>query len=251
VSKKHRSRIAKDLSALSNDTTTNFGTEQHTQAVDPVTGWTAEETAAVADEQGNVEVPALDEVDTPEALDDEAEDVAVPDGEGAKPATEKVAKAPARVAPPEGYITPVAFAKVLTEHLSGKKYQNKNGFVGRAADGATVDLKVNPIPPQYIYSMINQGNKPNAKNPVPTYVSAHDGQVYKTGEQPEGVALARVNLMDATEALAWWDAKDERVAASRQAKAEKAAKAAEKAAAAPAVGQPANEAPSAPVEEAE
>jgi hypothetical protein len=241
VGRKHRSQIAKDLSALSTDTHNPFADSESTQPVDQ----------PVPATEGDIE--ELDEVDTPEALDDEAEDTAAPASEGATPATPAAPKAPARPAPPQGYITPVAFGKILTEHLAAKSYQNKNGYVGRTSDGATIDLKVNPIPPQYIYSMINQGNKPNAKNPIPTYVSAHDGTVYKTGEQPEGVALARVNLMDATEALAWWDAKDARVAAGRQAKAEKAKAAAEKAAAAPATpaGTPAVETPSEPVQEAE
>ena len=218
---------------------------QHVEATDPTTGWTADEAAAVND-------APLAEVDTPEALDDEAEDTVAPEaaGEGAKTekAAEKTPKAPARPAPPEGYITPVQFAKVLTEHLEAKGASNKNGPI--TAKSAT--SPGNPIPPQYIYSMINQGNKPNAKNPVPTYVSAHDGTVYKTGEQPEGTPLARVNLMDSSEALAWWDAKDERVAASKAAKAEADAKKAAKAAETPATpAAAAVETPSEPVVEAE
>src|SRR5882757_27209 len=214
---RHRSKISRELNALSNP----FEAGQ-TQVADQENGWTAEEAAAMNDAPQS----ELDEVDTPEALDDEPEDT-VADGVTTKVAPEKTAKepkAPARALPPEGLITPVAFAKVLTEHLSEKQYRNKNGFVGRVTseDGTAgaVDLKINPIPPQCIYSMINQGNKPNAKNPVPTYVSAHDGTVYKSGEQPEGTALARINLMKSDESLAWWDAKDERVAASKTAKAE-------------------------------
>jgi hypothetical protein len=222
---------------LSDTAVTNpFGAEQGTDTpvVDTENGWTAEEAAAVGDTE------ELNEVDTPEALDDEPEDTvdasATPVSEGAKPAA--APKAPARPAPPTGLITPVQFAKTLTEHLEAKGFSNKNGPVTSKSDTSPG----NPIPPQYIYSMINQGSKPNAKNPIPTYVSAHDGTVYKTGEQPEGTPLARVNLMKADEGLDWWDAKDARVAASKTAKAEKAAKAAEKAAAAPAgtVDHPAN-----------
>src|SRR5690242_13962642 len=82
-------------------------------------------TSAVATEEAP---PAeLAEVDTPEALDDETDEVpATAAGEGAKPQAEKKEKAPARATPPEGYITPVQFAKELTKHLSDKEFKNKN-----------------------------------------------------------------------------------------------------------------------------
>jgi hypothetical protein len=196
----------------------------------------------------------LAEVDTPEALDDETD--VVPTGtvsEGAKPTKEP--KAPARPTPPATHITPVAFAKELTKHLADKSFQNKNGFVGRTTDGSAIDLKINPIPPQYIYSMINQTHKRNAqgeltaKNPLPTYVSGHGGEIWPTGEQPEGTPIARINLLILDEALAWWDAKDARVAASKADKAAKEKAKAEKAAAAPATEAPATT--SGPVVEAE
>jgi hypothetical protein len=216
-----------------------FDTETAEPITDTENGWTASEAAAV------------NEVDTPEALDDEPEDTAdASASEGAKPEkVAKEAKAPARAAPPEGLITPVQFAKVLTEHLEAKGATNKNGPI--TAKSAT--SPGNPIPPQYIYSMLSQGAKPNAKNPVPTYVSAHDGTIYKTGEAPEGTPLARVNLLKQDEALEWWDAKDARVAASKTAKAEADKKKAEKAAAAP-VATPENQTPAIdaePVTEAE
>jgi len=85
---------------LSNPFDTDTKTEE--PVVDPENGWTADEAAAV----GSTE--ELDEIDTPEALDDEAEDTVTPEaaataGEGAKP--EKAPKAPARPTPPEGLIT--------------------------------------------------------------------------------------------------------------------------------------------------
>jgi hypothetical protein len=217
---------------------------QDAPVADAENGWTANEAAAVGHED------AVAEVDTPEALDDEAEDTVADGaaGEGAKQEkAPKEPKAPARATPPDGLITPVQFAKVLTEHLEAKGFSNKNGPV--TAKSAT--SPGNPIPPQYIYSMLSQSQKPNAKNPVPTYVSDHAGNVYKTGEQPEGTPLARVNLLKETEALAWWDEKDSRVAASKTAKAEKAAKAAEKAAATPTAPVVEAEAPADPIVEAE
>jgi len=140
---RHRSKISRELNALSNP----FEAGQ-TQVADQENGWTAEEAAAMNDAPQS----ELDEVDTPEALDDEPEDT-VADGVTTKVDPEKTAKepkAPARALPPEGLITPVAFAKVLTEHLSEKQYRNKNGFVGRVTseDGTAgaVDLKINPLP---------------------------------------------------------------------------------------------------------
>jgi hypothetical protein len=213
-------------------------------------GWVPEPNST-DENYGDAGPNVIQDVDTPEELDDETDVVPETTGEGAK-STTATPKAPARATPPDGYITPVAFAKILTKHLAEKSYQNKNGYVGRTSDGATIDEKINPIPPQYIYSMLNQGNKPNAKNPIPTYVSGHNpGEVWKTGEQPEGTPLARVNLLDPTEALAWWDAKDERIAASKKAKEDKAKAAAEKAAATPAAPAVVEDEAAEPVTEAE
>jgi hypothetical protein len=67
------------------------------------------------------------------------------------------------------------------------------------------------VPPQVVYSYL-KNNGPESKNPFP--VHAIDG--YDWYVKPE-------------EGLAWWDAKNERVAAGKAQRAEKAAKAAAKA----------------------
>jgi hypothetical protein len=149
---------------------------------------------------------AVDEVDTPtEALDDEVDEVAADASATDKPA--KAAKEPKRKPTPDGYIMPVAFAKELTKHLEAKGASNKHGKIRVATEGDAG----NPIPPQYIYSMINQANKPGAKIPLPVYTV--DGQP---------------NLLKLEEALAWWDAKDERIKAREVAKVDKEAKKAAK-----------------------
>jgi len=141
------------------------------------------------------------DVDVPSAEDG---DVLPTEGEGTK-AESAPAKA-ARPKAPEGFVKPVEFAKLLSEHLK----------------------KV--VPPQVVYSYIKNNQGESAKNPFP--VHAQDG--YDWYIKPE-------------EGLAWWDAKNSRVAAGKTARAEKAAKAAAKATEAPTV-----EAESAaPVEEAE
>jgi len=244
---RHRSKISRELNALSNPFDTDTKTEE--PVVDPENGWTADEAAAV----GSTE--ELDEIDTPEALDDEAEDTVTPEaaataGEGAKP--EKAPKAPARPTPPEGLITPVQFAKELTKHLEAQGKSNKNGPI----TSKSAESPGNPIPPQYIYSMLSQSAKAGAKNPIPTYVADHQGNVFSTAEAPKDdqgnlKPLARVNLLKLDEALKWWDEKDARVSASKQAKAEKAAKAAEKASETPAPVEAEAVTETEPVEEAE
>lgn len=161
----------------------------------------------VADENGieveetDVEVVEPDadvDVDAPTA-DDETE--TLPTTPAAAPKAQKAAKepkAPARPAVPEGFISPVAAAKALSEHLS-----NKHG-------------KVVEISSQMVYSYM-KNNGPESKNPIPTYT--------------EG---GRSNLLKWDEIRDWWDAKEARVWGRKEAKAakdaEKAAKAAEKSA---------------------
>jgi hypothetical protein len=115
----------------------------------------------------------------------------VEDVSGATETTESTPKTPARPPVPEGFVTPVGFAKLLTAHLREREPEHKE------------------IPPQQIYSMIRNASK---ENPFPVY--------------EEG---GRKNLIKAQEGLAWWDAKDQRVA---ERKANAAAKAEKKAAAA-------------------
>jgi hypothetical protein len=151
----------------------------------------------------------VDELDL-EIMDDANLDVDVPDDEletveetttateGAAPAA---AKTP-RVKAPEGFVKPVEFAKILSEHL-GK-----------------------PVPPQVVYSYVKNNSGSSAKNPFPV----HEVDGYAWYIKPE-------------EGLAWWDAKNSRVAAGKEAKAVKAAaKAAKDTATAPAAETPVVEA---------
>jgi len=78
------------------------------------------------------------------------------------------------------------------------------------------------VPPQVVYSYIKNNSGESARNPFPV----HELDGYAWYVKPE-------------EGLAWWDAKNGRVAASKE---ERAAKAAKKAAA-PAAEAPADETP--------
>lgn len=143
-------------------------------------------TQAAEDFQDFEEV--LDEVDTPEEVEetDEVEEDEKPKKKAAKKAVKKAA---ARPPVPEGYIAPVAFAKVLTKELI------ERGLI--AAD--------EEIPPQMVYSYIK--NTATTRYPLPNY--------------EEG---GRVNLLKEDEALEWWLAKIERAkerAASAKKKKEK------------------------------
>jgi hypothetical protein len=113
-----------------------FGQDEITEdtTVEATSPEVAEDVAAEADL--DVDTPELDEAD-------ETDTVEEPAAEAPKEKKAKEKKAPARPPVPEGYITPVAFAKVLSEKL-GKD-----------------------VPPQYIYSTINSTK--NGKNPLPTY----------------------------------------------------------------------------------
>ena len=167
-----------------------------------------EETASR--EEAEAEEMDFEDVDVEqlEDLEDEVEESA---GE-TKPAKEKKVKepkAPARPPVPEGFVTPVAFARILTEQLHAMGHSNRNGRIG--GDGEECDHKVNPVPPQMVYSYI-KNNGADSRNPLPTY--------------EEG---GRENLLKPEEALEWWVAMIKRVKASKAAKAEKDAAKAEKA----------------------
>jgi hypothetical protein len=151
------------------------------------------------DETAAVEAEDLDvDVDTSGA-EDEAEDTT--DASDAKPAAAdkpKKEKAPARPPVADGYVTPVDFAKILTDHLAARGASNKNGPIS----------KENPVPPQMVYSYMK--NNQGGKNPIPVHTDPS-----LTGGRN---AVLRVD-----EALAWWDAKDERIGTSKATKAEKEA----------------------------
>jgi hypothetical protein len=91
---------------------------------------------------------------------------------------------------PEGYITPVQFAKVLTK---AELHTDKKGS--------------HEVPPQMVYSLINNSPK---ENPFPI----------QTVTDSNG--LERKVLVEA-EGLAWWAAKNERTAARKANAAAKAA----------------------------
>jgi hypothetical protein len=154
-------------------------------------------------EEAMTDNPFDQEVEVPEALEDELDEVDVPSdttGTEADQDPNKAnakPKAPARPPVPEGYVSPVAFAKILTEHLEAKGAENSKG---------KITVESNPIPPQMVYSYLKNAGE-TSKNPWPRY---EEGQ--------------RKNLLKVDESLAWWDALTERVSASRAnatAKAEK------------------------------
>jgi hypothetical protein len=151
------------------------------------------------------DVPEVKDLDVDAATEDEEKEevdekpAAAP---GAK-AADKEPKKPARPSIADGYITPVAFAKALTAHLEAKGESNRTGLINDK----------NPITSQMIYSYIKNSTKDNAKNPWPTY----DDPTLTGG---------RALVLKLDESLAWWDAKNDRVAASKVKAAEKAEKAA-------------------------
>lgn len=174
----------------------------------------AEHTDGTAAPEATVEDP---DVDTPDAS---AEDSApAPEAEKAKPA--KAASASTRPPVPEGYTTPVQYAKILTDVL------HEEGLLD--AD------KV--IAPQVAYSYIK--NSQGGKNPFPVHsVGGRDWllELDKETGKPE-------------KAIQWWRDKINRVAESKKNAAAKAAKKA----AAPAAkeGTEAKAEETGPVEEAE
>jgi hypothetical protein len=136
-----------------------------------------------------VEDDADVDVDAPEAAEDSVEE-----GTAEAPKAEKKKKS-TRAPVPEGFISPVAFAKVLTEHL---KQDHPELGVRLEAD--------KEIRPQVVYSYI-KNNPSGGKYPFPTHA-----------------AEGRAFVIKADEGLQWWDEKDLRVRASKAAKAEKEAK---------------------------
>jgi hypothetical protein len=145
----------------------------------------------------DVEVPEVEltEVDNDEV--DVPSDTAGTEADQDPNKANKAPKAPARPPVPEGYVSPVQFAKILTEHLEAKGYENSKGPVTKES---------NPIPPQMIYSYLKNAGE-NSKNHWPRYEEGN-----------------RKNLLKVEESLAWWDALTERVAASKANAATKAAK---------------------------
>jgi hypothetical protein len=152
---------------------------------------TTYEEATVLDENADVDVPASDDTDIP------ASENAT--GEAGEKKAAKAKKEPARGDLPEGYVTPVGFAKALSAHLRDQGKSNSKG---------PIDPDTNPVPPQQIYSY--QRNAPK-DHPMP----------FETVTDSIGKERQAGKLVDL---LAWWDAKGTRAEerkANAAAKAEK------------------------------
>jgi hypothetical protein len=163
----------------------------------------------VGDEQINdVDTNDYDaDTDFAGAPEDDEQDVvpadATPQAKGDKPAKEK--KESTRPPVPEGYISPVDFAKRLTEHL-----RKDHPELGVRLAGDKV------IAPQVVYSYI-KNNPSEGKFPFPQYKGEDVG------------APGRAVVVKETEGLEWWDTKDLRVKNQKAAKAQKEADKAAKA----------------------
>jgi hypothetical protein len=141
------------------------------------------------------------DVDTPDE-DDEADTVAEGTAEAPKDAkAPKAKKESTRTPVPEGFISPVQFAKVLTKHLQEQHATN--------TAGVPISVESNPVPPQVVYSYIN--NNKAGKNPFPaTYGDTSKGE--------------RAVILKAEDGLKWWDELRDRVAKGKEEKANKEAK---------------------------
>src|SRR5262252_10862870 len=125
-------------------------------------------------QEAPAEVPEVENVDASQV-----------EGGDAAPATED--KKSSRTPVPAGWGTPIQFAKALGERLNRE------------------------FKPQVVYSYINNRGK---NNPFPVHYVGADGTEYQ--ENWEG-ARPLLKLNDAgafEEAMAWWDAKEERKTAS-------------------------------------
>jgi hypothetical protein len=127
---------------------------------------------------------SLDEVDTPEL-----EEVDMPTEEVDTPkATKKVNKAggATRAPVPNGYITPVAFAKLLSDKLTREAVERGE------LDPETEEIR---IAPQMVYSWVKAGKNESAQYPLKSYT--------------EG---GRDNLLKQDEAFKWYAERQERIA---------------------------------------
>jgi hypothetical protein len=166
---------------------------------------TAEENTVV-EEVPVEETQTFDEVDVP-AVDDEAEVVATTEGD-AKEKTEKAPAKPKRGDLDDGFITPVQFAKELSQPKDGNaENDDEDNWHYTGKSGSHV------VAPQMVYSYI-RSNGEGSKHPIVTQsVTDSNGQT-------------RDNVLNRDEAFAWWTAKNERAkerAANAKAKAEKVA----------------------------
>lgn len=152
----------------------------------------------------------VDEVDVPSEDDGVEEVIATTEGEAKEDKPKKEAK-PKRGELPDGLVTPVQFAKELSKPLDDNA-ENLDPSNWRYTHSKTGD---HAVAPQMVYSTLKGAGK--SKNPL----------TIRTVTDSEG--QTRENILNLEEALAWWDAKNERKVTSAQAAKEKAEKKAEKA----------------------
>jgi len=156
-----------------------------------------------------VEEPEVEDFDV-DTADEDLEDVEETGDETPKVKAEKAPVAPKRGDLPDGWVTPVAFAKYMTEN---QLHHDKEGNVAE-------------LRPQVVYSYIKNAPK---DNPFP---NSELGKL-KTIEDSNGIARGAFKLADG---LAWWEDRKQRAEARKAnaaAKAEKKAKPANKPVAGP------------------
>lgn len=153
------------------------------------------EGSEVAEPDADVDVDSAEETDETDEPDDKPAGVVKkrsPSGATSRPPV------------PEGYVSPVAAAKKLSEVLTARARE-----AGQLEDDEIIEVR-----PQVVYSYIR--NSQGGKYPIP---------VYEVG--------GRSNLLKLDEFIAWWDEKDKRVAERKANATKKAAKKAAKAKEAP------------------
>lgn len=143
----------------------------------------------------DVDAPSIEDLE----LEGEPTDVVSESAEAAEAAPKAPKKEPARGELPEGYVTPVGFAKILTDR---GLHTNREGQVAK-------------VEPQMVYSYIR-----NAPKDAPFPVEDKEDSLGKVRQ-----------VINIEAGLAWWEQKNARTAERKQHAAEKAAKKAEKASA--------------------
>ena len=153
----------------------------------------------MARDRGNTADPSIEDLAAPEVEDtSELEETNGPEAsDKAKP--EAKAKGPKRGKLPEGTVTPVGLAKILTEK---KMHTNKAGEV--------IEVK-----PQMVYSYMKNSSKDDR---------------LETHEVTDDAGVSR-QVFKVDDAIAWWERKNKRVTERKANAADKAAKAAAKPAA--------------------
>lgn len=134
------------------------------------------------------------------------------DTEVVEPAAEekKEEKKSKRPALPDGYGTPIQFAKALTEKLRAERKLGEN----------------EEFKPQVVYSYIRNKAK---ENPIPVVYVDPNGNAVDEPTDGYRPAFRKNDSGELYEAMAWWDEKEQRVAQRKANAAEKAAKKAQKA----------------------